>query len=121
MAQKPWIVPIPGTTDGPHAGEQRRGHGLIYTLRALGVLGVKLVCFHDRDPRAAPPRRSASLLGRGGAAEEVGPFGPNENTLKTGYVQTRRYRRSKLPHKQAGWLRGTFIQFRKSGTSEPIA
>ena len=67
MAQKPWIVPIPGTTQMAHMLENIGAAARsIHTLRARRA---ECSCSGDRDPRAAPPGRSAGLLGRGGSPE----------------------------------------------------
>jgi aryl-alcohol dehydrogenase-like predicted oxidoreductase len=61
MAQKPWIVPIPGST-------YRRGERSVHGLRTRRA---EQVCCSYRDPGRAPPRGGAGDVGRGSAQKEL--------------------------------------------------
>ena len=69
MAQKPWIVPIPGTTQMPHMLENIGAASIRFTPPELAELNASVSAI--RDPRGAPPRRSAGLLGCRSAGEEL--------------------------------------------------
>ena len=70
MAQKPWIVPIPGTTQMPHMLENIGAAAVRFTSTELAELNASVSAIQIRG--AASSRRSVGLLGRRGAAEEVG-------------------------------------------------
>lgn len=53
-------------TDAAHARERRRGRSSIHTRRTRGA---ERCCFGYRDPRSAPPRAGAGLLGCRSASE----------------------------------------------------
>ena len=68
MAQKPWIVPIPGTTQMPHMLENIGAAAVRFTPAELAELN-RLFRRSRSGERAFPS--SAGLLGRGGASEEL--------------------------------------------------
>ena len=58
MAQKPWIVPIPGTTQMAHMLENAGRGG---PLHAVGTRRAECVRLGDRDPRRPAARRGAGI------------------------------------------------------------
>ena len=69
MAQKPWIVPIPGTTQMAHMLENIGA--AVDSLHAVRTRRAECVCFGDPDPRGAPPGPGAGLLGCRSAGKEL--------------------------------------------------
>ena len=69
MAQKPWIVPIPGTTQMPHMLENIGAAAVRFTPAELAELNA--VGVGDPDPGSAPAGRRAGLLGRRSAGKEL--------------------------------------------------
>jgi aryl-alcohol dehydrogenase-like predicted oxidoreductase len=68
MAQKPWIVPIPGTTQMPHMLENVRAAAVRFTAAELAGLNAAVSAIQIRGARLpdqvsvfsgveAPPRR----------------------------------------------------------------
>ncbi len=69
MAQKPWIVPIPGTTQMAHMIENSGAAAVQFTPTELAELNSSVQGY--RDPGSTSAGRSAGLLGRGGTAEKI--------------------------------------------------
>ena len=65
MAQKPWIVPIPGTTQMPHMLENIGAASVQFTPEEVAELNC--LGFGDPDPRGAASGTRAGLLGGGSA------------------------------------------------------
>lgn len=70
MAQKPWIVPIPGTTQMPHLLENIGAAAVQFTPAELAELNRSVAAIQP-DPWSTPPRCSAGLFGRRSASEEM--------------------------------------------------
>ena len=62
MAQKPWIVPIPGTTQMAHMVENSGAAGVRFTPAELAELNAAVRAIEVQG--AAPAGRRACLLGR---------------------------------------------------------
>ena len=69
MAQKPWIVPIPGTTVMAHMLENSGAAAVRFTPTELAELNSAVRAIEIRGQRL--PDAGAGVLGRGGAAEEM--------------------------------------------------
>ena len=69
MAQKPWIVPIPGTTQMAHMIENTGAAAVGFTSTELPESECRRL--GDRDPRRPPPGRSPCHVRCGGSAEEL--------------------------------------------------
>ena len=68
LAQKPWIVPIPGTTQMAHMLENIGAADVRFTSSELAELNAAVSAIQIRGAQASGP--GAGLLGRGSAAEE---------------------------------------------------
>ena len=69
MAQKPWIVPIPGTTQMAHMLENIGAASVSFTSEELGGTQFRRRC--DRGARSAPAGRRARVLQRRGAGPDL--------------------------------------------------
>ena len=77
MAQKPWIVPIPGTTQMAHMLENIGAADVRFTPAELAELNAAVAAIEIRG------QRLDGLLGRGGAAEGVRAREPGEQDAET--------------------------------------
>ena len=82
MAQKPWIVPIPGTTQMAHMLENIGAADVRFTPAELAELNAAVSAIEIRG--AAPPGPGAGLLGRGGAAEGMRRHATSVRNLRPG-------------------------------------
>jgi hypothetical protein len=69
MAHKPWIVPIPGTTQMAHLLQNIGADAVRFTPSGLAELNAAVSAIQIRGARLPDP--GARLFWRGGASEEV--------------------------------------------------
>ena len=69
MAQKPWIVPIPGTTQMPHMIENIGAASVSFTPEEIGELNSAVAAIEVRGQRL--PGQRSGVLERRSAGEEL--------------------------------------------------
>ena len=73
LAQKPWIVPIPGTTNAPHMTENLGAASIVFTADELRQLSAAVTAIRIQGERLALATGGGGDVRGGSTAEALNP------------------------------------------------